>query len=542
MPPALPVAVGDERMDFVEQIKRMFESLSVGQRWTVAGAFGGILIALGVLGAFLNSDSFTPLYVHLSADDAARVVEQLKTENVAYRLSDGGTTIKVPSKVVFDVRLKMSMAGLPSGGGAGFELFDKAALGMTDFTQQVNYQRAIQGELSRTIAELGSVKQAKVHLVFNEASPFFDDDKAASASVVLTLQPGAVLDKRQIQGIVHLVSGAVKGLHPENVTVVDGFGVLLSGGQKPGSLLATGDQMLELQHNVEDYLEHKGMSMLDRVLGPDKAVLRVSAILDTQVIKEQSEVYDPSSVVRSEQQMADRGQGNSESSLKNFEVGKTVRQVVASPGNIKKLNISLVVDGIWKDDPANPGKPTYSPRPEQELKNLSDLVKQAVGFSEDREDKMEARTLAFDTQQKAALSEQFEAGEKKLRKDRLLDQVFSLAGKGVVAGAMLAIAFFFFRTIKQAPLHAPLALPGSLAPAGATVGALPAQRATGALPAAASPGSPGLAAPSPAATPSLPAPSVPVAEPGAVMGDLVKAAKENPAAVAQVVQRSLARK
>lgn len=517
-------------MEFLEQLKNTFSRLSYGQKLGTISVFVLVAAALGLLSVFLKHESFSPLYIRLSQEDAGRVVEQLNSNHVPYRLTDGGTTVNVPASKVFDLRLKLSMNGLPAGGGMGFELFDKNALGLTDFTQQVNYQRAIQGELVRTISELESVQNVKVHLVFPDASAFFENDKDASASVVLGLHPGAVLDKRQVQGIVHLVAGAVKGLRAENVTVVDTQGNLLSNGARPGSLLAAGDQMLAIQHNVEEYLEQKILTMLNRVLGADRAVVRISALLDTQLIKEQSELFDPSGAVRSEQVIADRTAGNSQ--LKNYELGKTVRQVVASPGNIRRLSVSLVIDGVRKVDPANPSQSSYTPRTPEEIQTISDLVKQAVGFSEDREDKIEVKNIAFDTEQQANSIQQMQEAQKAVKKERLIEQAMALAQRGAIAGAMIFIILSVLKTLKTLPTASPAALP---TPVAVPMAALPAATAgvSGAL---SPPAQQELPRPSTEKVAALPAGSVEPL-PKVAIQDLVKATKENPGEVARILQR-----
>ncbi len=521
-------------MEFIEQLKNTFSRLTYGQKLATVGVFVLVIAVLGGLSAFLTHEGFAPLYVRLAQEDAARVVEQLNSQHIPYRLTDNGSTVNVPASKVFDLRLKLSMAGLPAGSGMGFELFDKNALGLTDFAQQVNYQRAVQGELVRTISELESVTQVKVHLVFPESSAFFENDKEASASVVLALHPGAVLEKRQVQGIVHLVAGAVKGLRPENVTIVDTNGNLLSNGAKPGSLLAAGDQMLAIQHNVEEYLEQKVLSMLNRVLGPDKAVVRISALLDTQMIKEQSELFDPSGSLRSEQSIADRTAGNSQ--LRNYELGKTIRQVVASPGTIRRLTVSLVLDGSRTADANNPAQSTYTPRNPEELKSITELVKQAVGFNEEREDKIEVKNLAFDTEQHNSSVLQMDAAQKAIKKDRLMEQGMALAQRSVIAGAMIFIVLSLLKTLKtmpvaQLPISSQTAA-GSLAPAQGI--------AAPALLSGSSPPTTSPELPKPMERAALPSGGPAVSELSSkttAVTDFVKASKENPAEVARLLQK-----
>ncbi len=252
-------------MEFLNRLKIIFLGLTVQQRFLFLVVLGLAIGAVSYLSFPIKGGHLVPLYSQLHSDDAARVVEALKKDGVQYRLSNGGRTVQVPAEQVHDLRLSLSMEGLPRGQGNGLEIFDKTNIGTSEFVLQVNYQRALQGELSRTISKLDAVEDAKVHLVFPESSPFFEDTQNASASIVLRLQPGAVLEKEQVYGIVHLSAHAVKGLSPDNVSILDTQGNLLAGGQEIKGVRANRDQFLKNQKEMEAYLEKRAESLLGRI-------------------------------------------------------------------------------------------------------------------------------------------------------------------------------------------------------------------------------------------------------------------------------------
>lgn len=438
-------------MAFLEQLTRFWSSLTSGQKITAIGSFLAVVGSLYFLSFNLRGEDLTPLYGRLAPEDAAQVVERLRNEGVRHKLTNGGQTVLVPSRQVFDLRLRMSQAGLPRGEGRGLELFEKTDMGMSDFAQQVNYQRALQGELARTIGGLEDVEEARVHIVFPESSPFIDNAEGASASVVLRLKPGASLHKSQVYSIIHLVAGAVKGLKAERVSVLDTAGTLLAGGREADGIYSLGNEYLELQQDVEKYLEQKALTLLDGLLGSGKAIVRVRADMDSQVIKEQSERYEPTGPVRSEQTLAQGGGARPQSSVKNYEVGRTVKEVIASPGVIRRLNISLAINGVTKEDPNNPGQKIYQPRTAEELDSIAILVKQAVGFSEDREDKLEIKNIAFDQTQKEAQLAENKINDDQIRKDTQRRQLFKIGGQvGTALGMALAL-MVFLKFMKSLP-------------------------------------------------------------------------------------------
>jgi flagellar M-ring protein FliF len=368
------------------------------------------------------------LYAHLTMDDAAAMASKLKEMGVPYTLEGDGTTLLVPSPMVHDTRLRLATEGLPRGGGAGFELFDQRNFGMTEFMQKLNYRRALQGELSRTIAQLSAVQSARVHIVLPEKSLFLDQQDKPTASVVLKLAPGRRLTPEQIYGIAHLVASSVEGLQADDVTLVDDHGERLRQEEKDPSRLSLSDEQMAYQQTLERTLERRAQSLLARAIGKDKVVVRVSADLDFQRIERAEEHYDADNpAVRSEQRSKEVGNGpgfwaigvpgvrsnvtngaevekqgtntaSRESETINYEVSKTVSKIVVPSGEIKRLSVAVLVDGTYKPG-AQPGETTYVARTEAELAKFREIVSSAVGYNETRGDHVEIVNVPFEVEE-----------------------------------------------------------------------------------------------------------------------------------------------
>src|SRR5574337_1072576 len=284
----------------VESFKQVWAGLGLAGRALVLLVGGGALAALLWIAFSTNRPDMATLFSQLNPSDAGAIVEELKNSKVSYRVVDGGTRILVPSGVVHETRLHLATRGLPQGGGVGFEIFDRTTLGTTDFVQRLNYQRALQGELARTIGQLKEVTAARVHLALPQPSVFTEQEKPATASIVLNLRPGARLTPEQVRGIVHLVSSSVEGLNPDRVTVIDTSGKLIARPAENG-LSLTGSGQLETQAGVAAELERRVRTMLDEILGPNKATVRVAAQMDFTSVERTEERFDPRGVIKSEQ-------------------------------------------------------------------------------------------------------------------------------------------------------------------------------------------------------------------------------------------------
>ncbi|MCA1957698.1 MAG: flagellar M-ring protein FliF, partial [Nitrospira sp.] len=347
------------------------------------------------------------------------------------------TTVLVPSAQVHELRLQLATQGLPHGGGVGYEIFDRTSIGMSEFVQKLNYRRALQGELARTIAQMPEVERARVHLAIPERRLFANEQDRARASVVLSLRNGYMLSKAQVQGVVHLVSSSVEGLQARDVTVVDGHGRLLSGSTADETIGLTSSQ-LEYQRTVEKDIETRIQTMLERIVGQNKAVVRVSSVIDFRKIETTEERFDPNGqVVRSEQRGQEKTSGtngtvggvpgvqsnvppgveqepaqtsSSSSQTKNetvnYEISRVVSKIVEPVGIIRQLSVAVLVDGTYGAPSAGEGEAAaadqagavrkYIPRSEEEMKRIEEIVKKAMGFSEERQDQVQVTNVQFD--------------------------------------------------------------------------------------------------------------------------------------------------
>ncbi|MDH7605010.1 MAG: flagellar basal-body MS-ring/collar protein FliF, partial [Melioribacter sp.] len=226
---------------------------------------GGILLTavlLVVMIFFLNEPTYTTLYSGLSAEDASKVVEYLSSQKILYKIDDGGQTIKVPREKVYETRLALASRGIPSSGVIGYEIFDKTSMGMSEFMQKLNYKRALEGELARTISQLDGVQGARVHIVIPQKTIFKEEEKLPSASVVLKLRNGAFISKENISSIVNLICGSVEGLQPSKVSIIDTKGRMLSNEDEEGPLAFASTKQYEIKQSVENYLAKKAQAIL----------------------------------------------------------------------------------------------------------------------------------------------------------------------------------------------------------------------------------------------------------------------------------------
>ena len=365
---------------------------------------------------------FQLLYGNLAETDASAVVEWLKSHNVPYKLSNNGRNILIPVKDVYETRLSLAATGLPQGGGVGFEIFDKQSFALTDFVQKVNYSRALQGELARTISSLGPVESARVHLALPEKRLFKEQQQPATASVILKLAPRKRLSDAQVEGIIHLVSSSIEGLEPTKVTIIDQNGNVLSKTGDKGLISNLSPDLLAYQAQVEQRLENRAQALLDKSLGAKNTMVRVSAALDFSQTEKTEETFDPEEpVIRSEQLSEEKTgsemtggvpgvQSNLEGNTNqtagatppssrsqrttNYEISKVVSKTINPVGTILKLSVSVLVA-----DKVVPGKenepPTTEARSAEELKTVETMVASALGIDLTRGDKIEVTSMPF---------------------------------------------------------------------------------------------------------------------------------------------------
>ena len=443
-------------------------------------------VGFGSLIYWNNRPDYQVLFSNVSQEDGGEILAKLKEKKIQYQLTNNGTTILISRDQVYDTRITLAAEGLPKGGGVGFEVFDRTNLGTTDFVQKLNYQRALQGELSRTIKQIKEVEQARVHIVSPKESLFVEEQKKPTASVFIKTRSGMTLGAPQVEGIVHLVASAIEGLEPGNITVVDTSGKILSKRVEAGLIGQMTNGQLEYQRNIEEGLKKKIQGMLEEVLGLNKAIARVSTEIDFQEINIVEESYNPTPVIRSEQRSAEKsssatgvnppregkaevapdrkaprtkagipGETTSKSAstfppspssvssserqneIRNFEISKVNRQIKNPVGSVKKISVAVIVDGTYKETSGAKEAKTkqYVSRPPEEMKSLEGIIKRAIGYDEKRGDQVELINMPFSW---AIQEEELKAEKKVIWKEYVLDFY-----KPVVS-LLLAVLFIFF--------------------------------------------------------------------------------------------------
>ncbi len=401
-----------EMTQFTEQGRALWKGLNDRRRLVMGLVVMATLAAIGYF-ATRQTETFQVLFSGMAADDAGRVLDQLKAQHVPFKLEANGTVILAPATRVHELRLALAQSGLPRGGGIGFELFDKPSFGTTSFVEQMNYRRALQGELQRTIASLDSVEQARVHIAMREHTLFKSDDSPASASVVLRLRAGRQLSAAQVRGVVHMVASSVEGLAPDRVTLLDERGAVLSSSAED---LSTG---LDLQRDLERTLSRRISEIVERVVGVGHVAVVVTSELDRAQTERTEEAYDRDKVaVRSETRSTEREAGPAGASAaaapaplagtapptapapaekglvrfaetRNYEVNRVISKTTGPKVTVKRLHVAVLVETL--KDAA--GKPV--PRSADDLSRIEKLVREAAGLDTTRGDRLEVHSAPF---------------------------------------------------------------------------------------------------------------------------------------------------
>jgi flagellar M-ring protein FliF len=436
---AAPVMITpvDGQPNFVQRLN----GLPMRSKLTMGAGLIALAGAVLAITLWSSQGDYRPLFTGLADKDGGAVIGQLSAMQVPYKHEAGGT-ILVPAGQVYELRMKLAAQGLPKGGtgnAVGFELMDKSSIGQTQFNERLNFQRALEGELTRTITAMSDVADARVHLAMPQQNGFFREQQKPSASVMLTLRGGRTLDRSQIAGIVHLVSSSVPELNPKAVSVLDQTGALLS---QTGADPATGldGQQLQYKQQIEAGYNKRIFDLLEPVVGRENLRATVTADVDFSQTEATAEEYRPNqgpnaqAAVRSSQnnesinanaapptgvpgaatnqppvpatapvngasaplQAAQGGAGTNSSrreQVTNYEVDKTVRVTRGAVGNVKRLNAAIVVNHRSVTDAK--GKTTNQPVPAEEINRLTDLVKEAMGFNADRGDSVKVISAPF---------------------------------------------------------------------------------------------------------------------------------------------------
>jgi flagellar M-ring protein FliF len=382
----------------VNAIQTLWNRLQPGAKLRLAA---GVLLIVG-LGAWAAVVALRPqydvLFARLTDADAASIVDQLKRQKLPYRLADNGATIEVPAEQVHETRLQLMSAGVPISGVVGFEIFDKQSLGVTDQSQRVSYQRALQGELARTIGALEDVKQARVHLVLPDSTLFKRDRQEARAAVSLTVKNGATLSHEQILGVQRLVAASVAGLDAPKVVITDQRGITLSGDDSMGVGAGGSGARLAMKREIEDYVSHKVAKLLDSAYGPGQAIVSVDVALNFDEIKRTVQDLLPvrggasigvrhkhevvagggDSLIDEPLDKEPAGRASNSTTDVDYEYGRSLEQVIAAPGGITRLSVGVIVPGELA---------------EEKQKRITDLVRMAAGINESRGDAIVVQPL-----------------------------------------------------------------------------------------------------------------------------------------------------
>ena len=341
--------------NFLTQAREVWTRLSPNQRFGMVGVTFISIAGMIALLIWAQRPKYEVLYSRLDEDDSANIVMELGAENIPYKVEQNGTVLLIPSDEIPETRLTLAGKGLPRTAGVGYEIFDKVNIGVTDFVQKINYRRALEGELSRSIETVRNVDKARVHIVIPEERLFTEDQKKPTASVMLKLRPSSELDEKQVMGITNLVASSIEGLEPESITVLDSYGNLLSTIQAVDPMVKLTAHQLELRQRMEDYLTRKVQSLLDGVLGPGNSVVRLSAEIDFQKVDQTIRQFDPTNTVVRGEQREETVQSNeqetssttNESTITNFEVGETMEHLVQQAGSVRRLTVAVFVNHTY---------------------------------------------------------------------------------------------------------------------------------------------------------------------------------------------------
>jgi flagellar M-ring protein FliF len=408
------------------RLRTLTSSFSAGQLAMLVMSF--VLVVGVVAGSawYLNAPTYALLFSDMDPETAGQIVTRLKTLKVKYQLDGGGRAIRVPADRVDELRLEMTAQGMPESGRVGFEIFDRTAFGATQFLEQVNYRRALEGEIARTIATISEVANARVHIAMGKET-LFGEPRPAKASVILKLRGSRSLAESTISGISNLVASSVEGLRPEAVVILDNFGRPLARPRDTNDVMAS--QHVERQQRIEHEMAARVVALLEPVVGPDRVRVNVAVKLNPQSLEETEERWDPETpVVRTRQTTADQqtsaalggvagARGNEPNganaqaaappagptSSRNaetttFEVSRTTRHMIQPPGEVARMSVAVILDDdhVAKTNGEGQTSIERKSRTPEELQKIQSLVAAAVGLETDRGDLLTVENVAFD--------------------------------------------------------------------------------------------------------------------------------------------------
>ncbi|MDH4238601.1 MAG: flagellar basal-body MS-ring/collar protein FliF [Phycisphaerae bacterium] len=465
-------------MNFFQKLNAVWQKVGLVQRALLIAIFLAF-IGIGVLLTnWARRPDLRMLYQQLSPEEASKITEKISEKSIVYELRNGGTSIYVPKEKVYQLRLDMAREGLASGEQGGYKIFDNEKIGVSPFVQSVNLKRALQEELAKSIQMIDGVVHARVHIVSPEQTLFTSEAGNTTASVVLRLKPGYRVSALNIAAITNLVSGSVEGLTSDNVTVIDSQGRLLST-QSDNTLAGGAGTVQEYRERVEQNLADKVEEMLTTVLGPGRATIRVSAVIDMNSVNIATETYDPTAKVASKEEIttgsetepgavstagqpaAQGGIKKDETIVTEYEVGKTVKQELILPGQIKSLSVAAFVDLSAAD--ANEAGSTGSSALIMELTEVEEIIRNALGLK--KTDALKVVNVRFHRPDVASMID-----EEPSSWPRIMGIV-----RHASLGIMAICALLVLRIFRGANKKAEMAPTGQLAGAEGPVGLLPAE-------------------------------------------------------------------
>ncbi|NPA52182.1 MAG: flagellar M-ring protein FliF [Aquificae bacterium] len=420
----------EKKLDIDTLIKKAKQHVNAKNIALLVTALTIIAIVGTIILKNATKDDFAVLYTGLSPDDAGQILTVLQEENIPYKVEGNGTIILVPKDKVYDIRLKLASKGIPSGKSVGFEIFEEPKMGTTQFQEQINYLRAVEGELERTIKQIDAIMDAKVNIALPKESIFIREEDEPKASVLIKLYPGKDLSKEQVKAIIFLVSNAVPKLKPENVSVIDNRGRVLSDLIENEDTQIASDKNLQIKKKLEKQIEKSVYSLLAKALGANKVVVKATVDLETGRQLQQDEIYDPDrTAVVSERKIQEkeisyrenqagvpgtttnvppvldltgnaniRTQKERKDQTKNYDVTKSTIKTEKQIFKIKRISVGVLIDGKYieeKDEKGNPIK-KFVPRSQEEIKLYEELVKSAIGFNPERGDQVKVASIPFE--------------------------------------------------------------------------------------------------------------------------------------------------
>jgi flagellar M-ring protein FliF len=466
-------------------MKRLLETLSWKQGLSILIAAGAVVAGLVVFSHWNQERDFRPLYSSLSAEDAAAVLAKVRESGTEFRLSDNGTVVLVPSGKVAELRLQFAAAGIPKSGRIGFELFDKTNFGASDFAEQVNYHRALEGELERSVMSLAEVEQARVHITFPKESIFLESHQPAKASVLVKLRAGTQLSAQNVAAICQLTASAVEGLIPEAVSVVDMRGNLLNKARKALSPddPEPSEAAIDYRQKIERDLLAKINTTLEPLLGSEKFRATASVECDFSSADQSDESYDPTkSVMLTSQKTEDISGGTTATGVPGtasnlprptsrpgtgsnavsrrtenitYQSSHSVRHVRLPQGTVKRMSIALLVDSSVRLEGTGPKTKRIVEAPSADkLKVIHDLVAGVIGFSAERGDQLIVETLAFEATlnpEPVPLAPKPPAPPPLPWYEQALRNKFVIGGVGVAVAVLLTLLVVVFRLLRRRP-------------------------------------------------------------------------------------------